>query len=114
MKILRTDRQMGKTGLLIKKSHDEWRYIICKDRQRVEVIQSMAVEMKLYIPFPIMVDELPLLSHNIKEVLVDDIEDVLEYMIGKKIELATTSCKIITKEDCINEIKNKKELPGDI
>ncbi|MEX0050305.1 hypothetical protein AB2T85_06615 [Clostridium butyricum] len=66
MKIIRGDRRSGKTTELIKKSHDEWKYIICRDRQRVEFIESYARELNIEIPFPIEVRELPLRSNFIK------------------------------------------------
>lgn len=94
MKIIRGDRGSGKTTELIKKSHDEWKYIICRDRQRVEFIESYARELNIEIPFPIEVRELPLRSNFIKSVLIDDIEDVLEYIIKKPIDYITTSCEI--------------------
>lgn len=94
MKIIRGDRRSGKTTELIKKSHDEWKYIVCRDRQRVKFIESYAREMNIDIPFPIEIRELPLKSNFIKSVLIDDIEDVLEYIIGKPIDYATTSCEI--------------------
>ena len=94
MKIIRANRGEGKTTELVKRSNKEWKYIICKDRQRVEVIEDVARRLNLNIPFPITVHELPLQSHYIKSVLIDDIEDVLEYLIQRPIDFVTTSCKI--------------------
>lgn len=94
MEILRADIGRGKTTELIKISHDQWKYIICRDRKRAEFIESYARELNIDIPFPITVEELPLRSDFIKSVLVDDIEDVLEYIIRKPIDYATTSCGI--------------------
>lgn len=94
MIILSAVRGKGKTTELIRIANKEWLYIICKDRQRVDVIVKKAEELGLDIPFPITAKELPLRSPHIKSVLVDDIEDVLEYIIQKKIDFATTSCEI--------------------
>lgn len=94
MKILRANRGKGKTTELVKKSNEEWKYIICKDRQRVKVIIKTVENLRLDIPFPITVEELPLRSPYIKSVLIDDIEDVIEHIIRKRIDFATTSCGI--------------------
>lgn len=94
MRIIRLDRGKGKTTALVKKSHSEWKYIVCKDRQRLNVIKKVASDLNLDIPYPITVSELPLRSKHIESVLVDDIEDVLEYIIKKPIDIVTTSCEI--------------------
>ncbi len=94
MKIIRLDRGKGKTTELVKISNSEWKYIVCKDQQRLNVIKKVASDLNLDIPYPITVSELPLRSKHIESVLVDDIEDVLEYIIKKPIDIATTSCEI--------------------
>lgn len=94
MKILNLDRRKGKTTELIKISNKKWLYIICLNRKRAENISNMAMEMNLDIPFPITMDELPLRSNFIKEVLIDDMEDLLQYLIQKPILYATTSCEV--------------------
>lgn len=86
-------RACGKTTELIKQSSKEHLYIVCADRNRLNVITQMAREMKLDIPFPITVDELPLRSPHIKEVLVDDVEAVLYQLIRKPIATMSTSRK---------------------
>ena len=83
-------RQCGKTTELIKEAHKEQLYIVCANHQRAEFIEKMSRSMGLHIPFPIMVSELPLRSKYIKEVLVDDVEDVLYEIIGKHIKLMST------------------------
>lgn len=97
MKILAMKRRHGKTTELIRKSNKEWKYIICRDRERLKQIVSMADKMNLNIPFPITAKELPLRGRYIDKVLVDDINDVMEYLVGKPISVATTSCKIKKK-----------------
>lgn len=94
MKIIRGNIRSGKTTELIKKSNKEWKYIICKDKQRVESISKLANDLGIDIPFPITLNELPIRSSYIKSVLVDDIEDILECIIQKPIDYGTTSCKI--------------------
>lgn len=88
-------RQCGKTTELIKIAHEEHLYIVCASRQRVNHISKLAREMELDIPLPISVDELPLRSPFIKKVLIDDIEDILSYVIGKPIYQGTSSMELV-------------------
>lgn len=94
IKILSASKGKGKTTELVKLSNEKWLYIICRDRQRVDNIVSVANSLGLDIPYPITLRELPLNSRFIDSVLIDDLEDVIESLIGKRIELSTTSCKI--------------------
>ena len=100
MKILLANRGKGKTTELIKLSNKEWKYIICSTKNRADNIIKMANKMNLDIPYPITFRELPIRSPYIKEVLVDDFEDLLIYLVGKPISIATTSCEIIDINKC--------------
>ncbi len=95
MKIISADRGQGKTTKLVKMSNKEWKYIVCRDNQRVDVIIKTAERLGLDIPYPITVRELPIsqFSH-IESVLIDDIEDVIQYVIGRRVDYVTTSCEI--------------------
>jgi len=108
MKLLVGERRSGKTTELVKKSHKDWTYIVCLNRQRVEVIEEVARKLKLDIPYPITVHELPTQQHChwIKKVLVDDMDEILESLISKPIDLATTSCEIIKKANTLQEYLN--------
>jgi hypothetical protein len=86
-------RNCGKTTLLIKKASEEGLYIVCANRNRLRFITQMAKAMELDILFPITVEELPLRSSFIKEVLVDDVEAVLYQLIRKPVLMASTSLK---------------------
>ena len=95
MKIIRADRGQGKTAKIVKISNKEWKYIVCKDTQRVDVIVDVANKLGLDIPYPITIRELPISQGSyIESVLIDDIEDVLQYIIGRRVDYATTSCEI--------------------
>lgn len=95
MKIIKTNRGQGKTTELIKISNREWKYIVCLDKGRVKNIVSIANEMGLEIPFPLTVSKLPLtFGQRIGSVLVDDVEDVLEWLINREVDYATTSCEV--------------------
>lgn len=99
MKIIRAGRGQGKTTELIKKSNEEWKHIICADRKRVKNIVKMAEKMGLDIPYPITISELPLSKgQKMDGVLIDDIEDILQYLIDKRVDYVTTSCEVIHLE----------------
>lgn len=99
MKIIRADRGQGKTTELVKISNRDWKYIVCKDTQRVDVIVETADRLGLDIPYPITVRELPISRGTfIRSVLIDDIEDILFWLIGKPVDCVTTSCEIIPLE----------------
>lgn len=79
-------RQSGRTTRMIKKAAENNIHIVVANGPRAHFIHSMAREMGLSIPFPITVSELKqikLLGHrDIREVYVDDADDVLEQFIG--------------------------------
>lgn len=91
MKIVGGKRACSKTTRLIEQSNKEWRFIVCASEERAWSISQMAEEMKVVIPSPIAVCELPLRNRFIDKVLVDDVEDVLKELIGKEIVTMTTS-----------------------
>lgn len=50
-------RCSGRTAMLIKMSAATGKYILCRNRQEARHIADMANEMKLYIPYPVTVEE---------------------------------------------------------
>lgn len=75
----------GKTAELIKKSAESGIYILVANRKRAEILVEQAKDMKLYIPFPVTLQEW-LRSGNrfhgssIRRdgLLIDDIDDVIK------------------------------------
>ncbi|PHA62885.1 hypothetical protein [Bacillus wiedmannii] len=86
-------RGCGKTTSLIKRASKENLYIVCATKQRAKYVVDKARTMGLDIPFPITISELPL-NRYMKEVLVDDSEDVLSALIGRKVVGASTSLEL--------------------
>lgn len=82
-------RGSGKTLELIKMSAERNIYIVCADRQRALNIAAMARELGYQIPFPITLMELPIHSRFIQEVFVDDVDVVLERIIGRRVSNIT-------------------------
>lgn len=96
MEILRLNKGEGKTTELIKLSNESWTYILCRDTQRVDNIVKRAGELNIDIPYPITIRELPLSSGSrINSLLIDDVEDVLEALLRKKVDMVTTSSEVI-------------------
>ncbi|WP_277680350.1 hypothetical protein, partial [Gracilibacillus dipsosauri] len=93
-KIIGGKRYCGKTTELIKKASDEHLYILCPNNDIARVIFKQAKKMGLDIPFPITISDLPLKSPHIKEVLIDEVEMVLQQIIGKRVVGMSTSYKM--------------------
>lgn len=87
-------RRRGKTTELIKRASRERLYILCPNRNMAKFIFERAEDMGLNIPFPVTIEDLPLTSPHINEVLVDESEMVLEQLIGKRIAGMSTSMKM--------------------
>ena len=90
-------RRCGKTSKLVKISANENKHIICSNLQRIRVIEDTAKRLNLKIPKPITINEW--LEHKfegyrIEGILLDDIEDILEGLLRRKIDYMTTSCKL--------------------
>lgn len=83
--ILVGEGMSGKTAELIKRSAESGIYILVANRKRAEILAEQARDMKLYIPFPVTLQEW-LRSENrfhgssIRRdgLLIDDIDDVIK------------------------------------
>lgn len=84
-------RRCGKTVELIRIAKAEDLYILCSNKRRAEGIYRQARDMGLEIRYPITASELPMRTQHVREVLVDEMEDVLQMFIGKPIHTASTS-----------------------
>ena len=105
MKIINLERGKGKTTLLIKLSATHNTPIICSSHASKSYILNKAKEMGLTIPEPIDVRkcDMPYLLRGLNinsncGVLVDDLECVLQYLLGEQVMFATTSCEVINLE----------------
>ena len=98
-KVIAKGRGEGKTTELIKLSAETGKYILVANQQRAMNISDMAGKMGLYIPFPVTVQEALKYSFRgtfIKEILVDDAEDVLQSLFRVNINAIT----VTTEEEC--------------
>lgn len=79
-------RQSGRTTRMIKKAAENNIYILVANQSRAYTVYEMAHRMGLSIPFPVTVWELQNKNlvgrRHIREVYVDDADDVLEQFIG--------------------------------
>lgn len=82
-------RGCGKTIRLIKESSKHKIPIVCTNRARAKSIKELANELGYEIPDIITIVHVPVRSHSVKEVLVDDADDVLESFIGTHIREIT-------------------------
>ena len=88
-------RQQGKSTELIKLSNKHWCYIVCSTMQRAHQLSIQATNMGVEIPYPISVKELPIRSPYIKQILIDDVDEVLKALVGvNNIIQCTTSCEV--------------------
>ena len=87
-------RNCGKTTELIKISAETGYPIVCVSKAIAHVISSQAHDLGFKIPFPITFRELPLKSSKYKAVLVDEIEHLLEELIGRVVYVGATSAEM--------------------
>lgn len=86
----------GKTTELIKRSSEEWLYIVVANNEQAYNVARMAEHMNLDIPYPITVDELPIRpGSHIKGVLIDEVEQLLTRIIGRPIIAMSTSYEMV-------------------
>ena len=102
MKVIARGRNSGKTMEIIKESALTGSYILVRDHSEVEIIAQLAQQMNLSIPYPVTVSEMSLgriqgTSLKRDGVLVDNAGQVLEQLIGTKIN--TLSVSIFELED---------------
>lgn len=90
-KVIGGGRKCGKTTELIKKASKEGLYILCPNKNMARIIFKQAKDMGLNIPHPITVEDLPLRSVHIDEVLIDEVEIVLQKLIGKRVAGMSTT-----------------------
>lgn len=98
----------GKTAELIKKSAESGIYILVANRKRAEILAKQAQDMKLYIPFPVTLQEWlrsdnRFHSSSIRRdgLLIDDIDSVIEELF-RPIDIKTVTLRtpcVITNLD---------------
>ena len=96
MKIISLPRGMGKTTKLMKISAESGASIVCRNLQTAKAIAEEAERLKLKIPFPATYHSVlkgGALSLDTREVLVDDVDYFLEFIIGRPVKCATYTPK---------------------
>ena len=90
MNIIAANRGTGKTTWLIQKSAELDIPILCPTGAKAQSIEYKAQRLNIKIPKPIAYNSIQSTRGlKKKEVLIDDIDIFLEYMIGIKVEYAT-------------------------
>lgn len=93
-------RQTGKTFNIIKEAHEKNLYILCANDTRRRTIVRQADMLGMSVPHPLIPNDLPLRSHYIKHVVIDDIESVMQMLVGKPIH----SYSIETSEKLFHQL----------
>lgn len=92
-------RQSGKTQKLLELSADTRVAIVCRNRQTALLFADIAKEQNLIIPTPIPLATITEGYVRPDEVLVDETEDVLEVLLGSRVEAATCRSTIVPVDD---------------
>lgn len=101
-------RYCGKTTELIKEAARFRCLIVCANHRRAECIAHQAQDMGLYIDHPL--DIITIISKPEKlrgrtvTILIDDVEDVLETVLGQRVAIMSTSANLESMK-CLKEDK---------
>lgn len=85
-------RGCGKTHQLIRKSAETGNYIVCANISEAHYIQMQSISFNYVIPLPITYDEFinkKYHSKNINGFLIDNVDNLLEYMSNVPINTIT-------------------------
>ena len=86
MKVIYKGRGQGKTYDMIKLASENKGYILCGTVYQARYIYDLSKDMGLDIHFPITYSDLPLTKGQIIDnILIDNAEDFIEIMAGKKV-----------------------------
>ncbi len=108
-------RGKGKTTELIKEAEKDQLIIVCASRERCKFIEQMAKRLKRNIPTPLSIYScvsrgIELGSsyrHKQGQVLIDDVEDVLQSIIGLPCKIITGTGKVEEKLTLWQRLKRK-------
>ena len=117
-KIIGFGRCLGKTTMAILESHATGHYIVCANRRMADNTFRFAKQLGYTIPFPLSVSDTRFrftdgYKHSNEPVIIDDVEMVLQAMLGCPIDTITfDSPNVISTEDRYAEeiAELKKEL----
>lgn len=90
-KVIGGSRYCGKTTELVKTSSETGYPIVCACERDKRLVMDKAMELKLEIPQPVIVSDLPLRGAGFDYVLVDDVELVLSEIINVPVMTMSTS-----------------------
>ena len=97
----------GKTTELIKKSSEEWLYIVVATKEQAYNLVNLAKHMDLDIPYPITFSELPISpGSQIKGILIEEVERLAEYVVRRPVISMSTSYEMVK----LNSLERTKNL----
>ena len=106
MKVIAKPRRGGKTTELIKLSAETNTYILVANKMRQKEVMRLANLMNITIPYPVTVEDYMKTQFRgsfIKNILIDDVEDVLHaFFYTVAIDAITVTTERTSCEDCIS------------
>lgn len=99
-------RKCGKTTELIKRSHETGVRILTANRHMARILMDQSRRMSLDIKPPLTSDVNFKYFEDVEEVLIDEVELVLQQLIGKRVVGMSTSYKL--RE--LNSVKESKSV----
>ncbi len=94
-RIIGGKRDCRKTEAIIREAARTGQYIVCVDRMHVEVINRQAIIMECDIKYPIHIREfMDGVGHGVGDVLIDDADRVLEYLLSRKVSMMSVSSDV--------------------
>ena len=94
MIIINGPRASGKTAHIIKLASENDAFILCGNRSQVNLISRMAEDLGLKIKQPITPHELPLRGYKNEKVMIDNMESVVNHLVGSSVSHITTDSEI--------------------
>jgi hypothetical protein len=107
-------RQNGKTTELIRLSAARDEYIIVPTLDMAQVVARQARDMGLRIPYPVAFCQLPCQSRFIGEVLVDEAQTIIQWVIGKPVDVMAMQGSLRKANPAISDdVTSRRKLVGE-
>ena len=107
-------RQNGKTTELIRLSAARDEYIIVPTLDMAQVVARQARDMGLRIPYPVAFCQLPCQSRFIGEVLVDEAQTIIQWVIGKPVDVMAMQGSLRKANPAIpDDVTSRRKLVGE-
>lgn len=109
-KVIGGKRVCGKSTELIRQSHRTGTRILTANKQMARILKNESKKMGLNIKPPLTPDVEFDYFGDVTEVLVDEVEMVLQQLIGKRVTAMSTSYQLEELPSLRDELKTKKKI----